>query len=135
MVANSEKYDLGGLDLYVRRLITGSTKPGHADGSTVFDDSGVLLGDIDTRSGAGAISLDTLITLIATDGADAITLADGTAGQIKILIMTTDNGAGTVTPANFGSGSTATFDDVGDTSLLVFDGTNWYHIAGSATIA
>lgn len=49
--------------------------------------------------------------------------------------MKTDGGDGTLTPTNFGSGATITFDTAGDTALLLFQNAKWYFIAGSATVA
>ena len=86
-------------------------------------------------SGPGAVNLTTQVTYVATTGADALTLANGTQGQQKIIVMTTDGGTGTLTPANLGNGTTITFDDVGDTANLIFLASNWYWIGGTATLA
>ena len=43
--------------------------------------------------------------------------------------MVVDGGDGTLTPSNLAGGTTITFDAVGDTATLVFDGTNW-NVAG-----
>jgi len=88
-----------------------------------------------TRTGAGAIDITSTITWIVTDGADALTLADGAEGQIKFLVMKTDAGAGTLTPANLGNGTTITFDDVGDSALLLFTNAAWHMMGGTATLA
>lgn len=86
-------------------------------------------------SGPGAVNLTTQVTYVATTGADALTLANGTQGQMKIVVMTTDGGTGTLTPDNLGNGTTITFDDVGDTANLIFLASNWYWIGGTATLA
>lgn len=88
-----------------------------------------------TRTGAGAVSLDYAITEIVTDGADALTLADGVEGQQLFLVMKTDAGAGTLTPTNLYNGTTITFDDVGDSAHLIFIGTAWTFVGGTATLA
>ena len=43
--------------------------------------------------------------------------------------MITDGGGGTLTPTNFGSGSTITFNDAGDTATLLFTNSKYYLIA------
>lgn len=88
-------------------------------------------------SGAGAINVTSGVTYWTTTGADAGTLADGVVGQTKKIIMVVDGGDGTLTPSNFGNGSTITFADAGDAVELSFDGTNWWVVGsqGSPAIA
>ena len=70
------------------------------------------------------------ITWVVTTGTNALTLADGTEGQVKFIIMKTDGGNGTLTPtsspANY---STIQFNDVGDSAQLLFTNAAW-HIVG-----
>ena len=61
-------------------------------------------------SGAGAVNLTTYCTHIVSTGANALTLADGTEGQFKFLVMKTDAGDATLTPTSLGNGTTITFD-------------------------
>lgn len=82
-------------------------------------------------TGAGAISISTETTVLTTTGADALTLADGVAGQRKTIIMIADGGDGTLTPTNFGNGSTITFNDVGDSVELEFAGTDWWIVSNN----
>lgn len=100
-----------------------STDQTKVDGATV-------LGGVAAVSGAGAIPLTATVVTITTTGANALTLADGVAGQLLILTMIADGGDGTLTPSNLAGGTTITFNDVGDTVTLVFDGTNW-NVAGN----
>lgn len=88
-----------------------------------------------TLTGAWAVNVTSAVTLLVTTGANALTLADGETGQWKTIIMKTDWGDGTLTPTHFWSGSTITFNDAGDTALLLFQNAKWYFIAGSATVA
>jgi len=57
---------------------------------------------------------------------DVLAIADGIAGQEKLIIL---KGAGTddltITPANYGSGTSITCTTTGFTAKLHFDGTNW----------
>ena len=78
---------------------------------------------VQALSGAGAISLNTLHTALTTTGAQAQTLANGVAGQIKTISMVSDGGDGTLTPATFANGSTITFNDVGDSVMLIYNTT------------
>ena len=92
---------------------------------------------VQALSGAGAISLNTLHTALTTTGAQAQTLADGVAGQIKTISMVSDGGDGTLTPATFANGSTITFNDVGDSVMLIYNTTGgWALISNTGcTIA
>ena len=78
----------------------------------------------ETKSTAGAISNTVPFTEFTSGSARANALADGTSiGQMKTLVV---SGAGTVTltPANFGAGSTLTLQQ-NETAVLIWEGTNW----------
>ena len=85
-----------------------------------------VFGLTQTLSGAGAVDVVSAITEVTTTGANALTLADGVEGQLKFIVMITDGGDGTLTPTNFGSGSTITFNDAGDTATLLFTNGKFY---------
>jgi len=138
-MGNQNHMDMGGLDLIVRSLRLAST-PNQSGTEVISSDGDVTLGDdltiagtltatSDTRTGAGAISLTTLHTNVVTTGADALTLADGSAGQIKMITMITDGGDGTLTPTNLTPGSTITFNDAGDSVILIFTNSAWHILA------
>lgn len=82
-------------------------------------------------TGAGAVNLTSLVTEIVSTGANALTLADGTNGQIKILVMKTDGGDATLTPTTKTGYTTATFNDAGDGLILVFTTTTGWIVAGN----
>ena len=87
-------------------------------------------------SGAGAVNLTTLTTHFTSTGASqALTLADGTAGQVKIIAHVVDGGSGVLTPTHLNGGTTITFTNVGDMAILVFDGTAWNAVVRGATLA
>lgn len=95
-----------------------------------------LAGTPQALAAAGAVNLTTLCTTIASAGAIALTLADGAAGQLKVIGMITDGGDATLTPANLRAGTTITFNDVGDAVLLAFLGGEWNIVANTgATVA
>ena len=96
-----------------------------------------LFGSVQSLSGAGAVNLTDTVTELTTTSADALTLANGTPGQVKIITMIADGGDGTLTPTTFHDGSTITFDDVCESVVLVYHTTiGWKAVSVSgATIA
>ena len=84
---------------------------------------GTTFGTVQALSGAGAVDITSMITQVTTTGADALTLANGANGQMKIITMVADGGDGTLTPTTFANGTTITFNDVGDSVLLVYNTT------------
>lgn len=86
---------------------------------------------VQSLSGAGAVNVTTGLTKLTTTGADALTLADGVDGQMKAIIMIVDGGDGTLTPTNFGNGTTITFNDAGDSCLLMFTNAKWYVVSNN----
>jgi len=88
-----------------------------------------------TLTGAGEVNITTSITHLVTTGADALTLPDGAEGQIKHIVMKTHGGDGTLTPAHYANGTTLTFDNVGDSVMLLFTNGAWHWMGGRATSA
>ena len=86
-----------------------------------------------TLTDAGAVTLTESATFLVTTGAAAITLADGVENQEKFIVMITDGGEATLTPANFSNGTTVVFNDVGDSAHLVFINGAWNWLGGTAT--
>ena len=85
---------------------------------------GKTFGTVQALSGAGAVDITSFITQVTTTGSNqALTLANGANGQLKIITMVADGGDGTLTPTTFANGSTITFNDVGDSVLLVYNTT------------
>jgi len=80
------------------------------------------------------VDLTSLITQVTTTSADALTLANGTNGQLKIITMVADGGDGTLTPATFANGTTITFNDVGDSAILVYNTTGGWAVVGSTGV-
>ena len=76
-------------------------------------------------SGPGAADILTLTTDVTTTGADAVTLADGALGQIKIITLLVDGGTMTLTPANGLGYATIVFADLGDSVTLQFKAGGW----------
>jgi hypothetical protein len=99
-------------------------------GSQTF--SNAIIGAVQALSGPGAVNITTLTTAFTSTGAgDALTLADGVAGQLKTIVYVAEaagGDTGVLTPANLGSGTTITFNAVGDSVTLQFIGADWWVI-------
>ena len=91
----------------------------------------IITGSIQSLSGAGAVNTTDLITEITSTGTDALTLANGSAGQVKIIVMIVDGGDATLTPTTLAGGSTITFGDVGDGVILVYNTTTGWNVVGN----
>ena len=90
----------------------------------------LALNSTQSLSGAGAVDITSAVTKVTTTSTDALTLADGQAGQIKVIIMIVDGGDGTLTPTTLLGGSTITFADAGDAVVLLWVATlGWVRIA------
>lgn len=84
-----------------------------------------IIGAIQSLSGAGAVNLTDPVTTITSTGANALTLANGTAGQVKYIVMIVDGGDATLTPTTMIGGTTITFDAVGDACTLLYTSAGW----------
>ena len=88
--------------------------------------SGNLIGPIQALSGAGAVNVTQLTTAFTSSGVlDALTLADGTAGQIKTIVHVVDGGSGILTPTTPLGYATITFNAAGDSVTLQFFTQGW----------
>lgn len=95
----------------------------------------VLGAGVETITAAGAVSVVLPVSYIESTGAIALTLANGEEGDVKTIIMVTDGGDATLTPANFANGATITFDSY-DNWTGIFHAGNWYSIGTpTATVA
>jgi hypothetical protein len=94
--------------------------------------SNAIIGTVQALSGPGAVNVTQLTTAFTSTGTgDALTLADGVAGQLKMIVYVAEAAGadtGILTPTNLGAGTTITFNDVGDSVTLQFIGTDWWVI-------
>lgn len=102
--------------------------------------AGAVVGSVQALSGPGAVNVTTVTTAFTSTGTgDALTLADGVAGQLKAIVYVAETAGadtGVLTPTNFGNGTTITFNAVGNSVLLQFLGTDWWIVSNNgATIA
>jgi len=88
-------------------------------------------------SGAGAVNVTTLVTLVTSTGAgDALTMADGTrAGQLKFVSMVVDGGSAVLTPTTKTNFTTLTLTAAYDWGLMQWSGTAWRPVAFGGTAA
>jgi hypothetical protein len=85
-----------------------------------------VVGATQSLSGAGAVNLTSLLTSLTTSGvSQALTLADGSVGQLKVITHTVDGGSAVLTPTTKIGFSTVTFAAVGDTVTLVYTSAGW----------
>jgi hypothetical protein len=94
--------------------------------------SNAIIGAVQALSGPGAVNITTLTTAFtSTATGNALTLADGVAGQLKTIVYVAEaagGDTGVLTPDNLGSATTITFNAVGDSVTLQFIGADWWVI-------
>lgn len=96
-----------------------------------------LVAGVQALSGAGAVDLTNTVTSLTTTGAaQALTLANGTAGQVKVIVHAVDGGSAVLTPTTAIGFTTITFTAVGDAATLVYTSAGWAVVGSKgATIA
>ena len=120
---------IGNTETLTNKTLTSPTINGAALGGAL---TGAVIGGVQALSGAGAANNTSLTTQLTTTGSNqAITLANGTNGQIKIVTMVVDGGDAILTPATFANGTSITFNDVGDTVLLVYNTTGGWALVSN----
>jgi hypothetical protein len=104
---------------------------GNATASSLV--TGPVFGTLQGLTGPGAVDTTTFTTAYSSTGTgDALTLADGTNGQLKTIVYVAQlagTDTGILTPANLGNGTTITFNNVGDSVQLQFIASNWWVVS------
>jgi hypothetical protein len=101
----------------------------------VFTDK-IQIKDTDTLTEAGAVSLTTNISYLSNPtGSGNLSLAAGSDGQVKIIIMTSNTGGTTLTLTGSTVEGSIAFDAAGDTATMIYTNSKWYMIGGTATIS
>lgn len=99
---------------------------GNITGNVTGNLTGDVFAAVQSLSGAGAVNVTDMMTSLTTTGASqALTLANGTAGQIKIITHTVDGGSAILTPTTKIGFSTITFTAVGDSVIMVYTAAGW----------
>jgi hypothetical protein len=95
--------------------------------------NGAIIGTVQALSGPGAVNVTQLTTAFTSTAAgNALTLADGVAGQLKTIVYVAEaagGDTGVLTPANLGAYTTITFNAIGDSVILQFIGADWWVIS------
>lgn len=100
---------------------------------TVFSDK-IQIQDTDTQTTSGAIDITTNITFLNNpDSGGNMSLAAGSAGQIKIIIMTSNTGGHTLTLTGSSVEGSVAFDAAGETATMIYTNSKWYMIGGTAS--
>ncbi len=77
-------------------------------------------------SGAGAVNIIDAFTSLTTTGASqALTLANGSVGAIKVIVHAVDGGSAVLTPTTKIGFTTITFTAVGDAVTLIYTSAGW----------
>lgn len=85
----------------------------------------VILGT-QSLSGAGAVDITNAFTSLTTTGAsEALTLTNGSVGELKVIVHTVDGGSAVLTPTTKIGFSTITFTAVGDSATLIYTSAGW----------
>lgn len=113
---------------------------GAVTGNITGNVTGNLVGDVQASvqslSGAGAVNVTDMFTSLTTTGAaQALTMANGTAGQIKIISHVVDGGSAVLTPTTAIGFTTITFTAVGDSATLIYTAAGWAIIGISGAVA
>ena len=102
--------------------------------------TGNITGDVfatnQALSGAGAVNTTDMLTSLTTTGAtQALTLANGTLGQIKIISHVADGGSAVLTPTTKIGFTTITFTAVGDSAMLIYTVSGWDVVSLNGAVA
>ena len=113
---------------------------GAVTGNITGNVTGNVTGDIfatnQALSGAGAVNVTDMLTSLTTSGAaQALTLANGTVGQIKVISHVVDGGSAVLTPTTKIGFTTITFTNVGDSATLIYTVSGWAITGISGAVA
>ena len=95
-------------------------------GAVTGNVTGDITASVQSLSGAGAVNITDMMTSLTTTGSSqALTLANGTEGQLKFITHTVDGGSAVLTPTTKIGFSTVTFTNVGDSVSLIYTSAGW----------
>ena len=99
---------------------------GNITGNVTGNVTGDIFASTQSLSGAGAVNVTDMFTSLTTSGAaQALTLANGTVGQLKIISHVVDAGSAVLTPTTKIGFTTVTFTNVGDSVTLIYTSAGW----------
>jgi hypothetical protein len=109
---------------------------GNITGNVTGNITGDVFASVQSLSGAGAVNVTDMLTSLTSTGAtQALTLANGTAGQIKIITHTVDGGSAVLTPTTTIGFTTITFTGVGESATLIYTAAGWAIMALNGAVA
>lgn len=109
---------------------------GAVTGNVTGNITGDVFASVQSLSGAGAVNVTDMFTsLTSTGAAEALTLANGTAGQIKVITHTVDGGSAVLTPTTKIGFTTITFTGVGESATLIYTSAGWAIMALNGAVA
>lgn len=109
---------------------------GNVTGNVTGTLTGRVVESVQSLSGAGAVNLTTGLTALTTTGAaQALTLANGTAGQLKTIVHVVDGGSAVLTPTTKIGFTTITFTNVGDAATLAYTAAGWAIVGINGAVA
>jgi hypothetical protein len=109
---------------------------GNITGNVTGNLTGDVFASVQSLSGAGAVNVTDMLTSLTTTGsAQALTLANGTAGQIKVITHTVDGGSAVLTPTTKIGFTTITFTGVGESATLIYTAAGWAIMALNGAVA
>ena len=135
---------LAGTDATTMTFPTTSATIARTDAAQTFTGdqtfSGNIVGAIQDLTGPGAVNVTQVTTAFTSTGTgDALTLADGVAGEIKTVVYVAETAlldTGVLTPATPLGYATITFTNVGDSATLQYFTQGWAVIGvNGATVA
>ena len=135
---------LAGVDGTVMTFPSTSASVARTDAAQTFTGNqtinGAVIGNVQALSGAGAVDVTSFSTAFtSTATGNALTLANGTAGQIKTVVYVAEAAGadtGVLTPTTRLGYSTITFTNVGDSVTLQYFTQGWAVIGvRGATVA
>jgi hypothetical protein len=89
---------------------------------------------VQSLSSGGAANVTTAITAVnATSGTIAVTLADGSDGQVKTILNVSTSGTNaiTISPTTLAGYTSIVLNAPGETVTLLFKSSKWYIIGGN----
>jgi hypothetical protein len=105
-------------------------------GDVVGNLTGDVFASVQSLSGAGAVNVTDMFTSLTTTGAaQALTLANGTVGQLKVVAHVVDGGSAVLTPTTKIGFTTITFTNVGDAVTLIYTAAGWAIVGINGAVA
>jgi hypothetical protein len=105
-------------------------------GDVVGNLTGDVFASVQSLSGAGAVNVTDMFTSLTTTGAaQALTLANGTVGQLKVVAHVVDGGSAVLTPTTKIGFTTITFTNVGDAATLIYTAAGWAIVGINGAVA